>query len=253
MAPRRVVIKASDVAAVIGLNPYKPASEVRDEIWKKNWPETFSGQTKQDLENEALGRSAASRKVITEALAVHASNSTEAQSNFEAARAKIEADATLNPEDRSKILEHLRSRCYTTHGTRSEDKTAVKVEVDTGATLVKDNAFYNLTVLEMDDVQYVITGKVDRIEVGADGSRTLVEIKNRTRGFFRSLREYENVQVQVYLHMLGLVNAKLIEQYNSATNAIEVSRDEELWDNVIWPGVVAFAKDLHTITCPSSV
>lgn len=242
----RVVIKASDVAAVVGLNPYKPADEVRDEIWKKNWPDTFTGRTKQDLANEALGRSAASRKVLTEALSVKAANSTEAQTNFETARAKVEADAALTPEDRSKIVEHLRSRCYTTHGTRSEDKTAVKVEVDTGATLVRDNAFYNLAVLEMDDVQYVITGKVDRIEVGSDGSRTLVEIKNRTRGFFRSLREYENVQVQVYLQMLGLTKAKLIEQYNSATNTIEVDRDEELWANVIWPGVVAFARDLHS-------
>jgi hypothetical protein len=184
--------------------------------------------------------------VLTEALSVKAANSTEAQTNFETARAKVEADATLTPEDRSKIVEHLRSRCYTTHGTRSEDKTAVKVEVDTGATLVRDNAFYNLAVLEIDDVQYVITGKVDRIEVGSDGSRTLVEIKNRTRGFFRSLREYENVQVQVYLQMLGLTKAKLIEQYNSATNTIEVDRDEELWANVIWPGVVAFARDLHS-------
>lgn len=249
MAPRRVVIKASDVAAVIGLNPYKPASEVRDELWKKNWPDTFNGQTKRDLADEALGRSAASRKVLVDALAVRASNSTEAQSNFEAARAKIEADATLTADDRSKIVEHLRSKCYTTHGTRSEDKTAVKVEADTGATLVKDNAFYNLTVLEMADVQFVITGKVDRIEVGADGSRTLVEIKNRTRGFFRSLREYENVQVQVYLQMLGLTKAKLIEQYNSATNTIEVSRDEELWDNVIWPGVKEFARGLYSSAC----
>lgn len=252
MASKRVVIKASDVAAVIGLNPYKPASEVRDELWKKNWPATFEGRTKQDLADEALGRSAASRKVLTEALAVKAANSSEAQANFEAARAKVEADATLSTDDRAKIVEHLRSKCYTTHGTRSEDKTAVKVEADTGATLVRDNAFYNLTVLEMPDVHFVITGKVDRIEVGADGSRTLVEIKNRTRGFFRSLREYENVQVQVYLQMLGLTKAKLIEQYNSATNTIEVSRDEELWDNVIWPGVVAFAKDLHLICQPSS-
>jgi hypothetical protein len=242
----RVVIKASDVAAVVGLNPYKPADEVRDEIWKKNWPDTFTGRTKQDLAAEALGRSAASRKVLSEALSVKAANSTEAQTNFEAARAKVEADVTLTPEDRTKIVEHLRSRCYTTHGTRSEDKTAVKVEADTGATLVRDNAFYNLTVLEIDDVQYVITGKVDRIEVGADGSRTLVEIKNRTRGFFRSLRDYENVQVQVYLQMLGLTKAKLIEQYNSATNTIEVDRDEELWANVIWPGVEAFARDLHS-------
>jgi hypothetical protein len=157
----------------------------------------------------------------------------------------VEADVSLSAGDRDTIVEHLRSRCYTTHGTRSEDKTAVKVETDTGATLVKDNAFHNLHVIDIDDVQYVITGKVDRIEVAADGSRTLVEIKNRTRRLFKSLCEYENVQVQVYLHMLGLTKAKLIEQYNSTTNTIEVDRDEEMWANVIWPGVVSFANDLH--------
>lgn len=242
----RVVIKASDVAACIGLNPYKPSSEVRDELWKKHWPETFSGRTKRDQAEEALGRSAASRKVLTEALAVRAANSTEAQANFETARAKVEADASLSVEDRATIVEHLRSKCYTTHGTRSEDKTAQKVEADTGATLLKDNAFYNLTVKEMDDVHYVITGKVDRIEVAPDGSRTLIEIKNRTRGFFKQLREYENVQVQVYLQMLGLTRAKLIEQYNSATSTIEVQRDEEFWTNTIWPALQEFVEDLHS-------
>ena len=187
---KRVVIRASDVAACIGLNPYKPSSEVRDELWKKNWPDTFTGRTKRDLANEALGRSATSRKVLYEAVAFRAEDSAAAQSNFEKARDKIEADVSLSADDRSKIIEDLRSKCYTTHGTRSEDKTSTKVEVDTGATLVKDNAFYNLPVMEIDGVQYVITGKVDRIEIGADGSRTLVEIKNRTRGFFNKLREY---------------------------------------------------------------
>lgn len=242
----RVVIKASDVAACIGLNPYKPASEVRDELWKKNWPESFTGRTKRDLADEALAKSATARKVLADALSIRAANSSEAQANFEAARAKVEADPSIGDDDRAKIVEHLRSKCYTTHGTRSEDKTATKVEADTGATLLKDNAFYNLAVAEIDGVKYVVTGKVDRIEVAPDGSRTLVEIKNRTRGFFRSLREYENVQVQVYLQMLGLVRAKLIEQYNSATNTIEVSRDEELWTNVIWPGLLAFVEDLHS-------
>lgn len=249
MTSKRIVIKASEVAACIGLNPYKPASEVRDEIIKKNWPESFTGQTKQDLAYAALNRSAASQKVLCEAVAFKAQNSEEAHKNFERAKAIVDADELLTDSDRSKIIEHIRSRCYTSHGTRSEDKTAVKVSEDTGATLVRDNAMYKLNVIEMENVQFFIAGRVDRIEVGADGSRTLIEIKNRTRGLFRSLREYENVQVQVYMQMLGLHKAKLIEQYNSTTSTIEVSRDEELWDNVIWPGVVAFARDIYSTAC----
>jgi RecB family exonuclease len=241
---KRIVIKASDVAACVGLNPYKPAQEVRDELWKKHWPETFTGRTKRDVAEEALGRSSTSRKLLAEALAFRAENSEAAQSNFTQIKDKIEADASISAADKQTLVEHLRSKCYTTHGTRSEDKTSTKLTEETGAVLVKDNAFYNLTLLEMDDVTFVITGKVDRIEVGPDGSRTLVEIKNRTRGLFKSLREYENVQIQVYLQMLGLVHAKLVEQYNNSINTIAVDRDEELWVNVLEPGLKSFALDL---------
>jgi hypothetical protein len=241
---KRVVIKASDVAACIGLNPYKPASEVRDELWKKYWPETFDGQTKSDEAEEALEKSVQSQKILAQALSFKAKNSTQAQENYEKARSKIDSDETLSSKDRVKIIDHLRSKCYTTHGTRSEDRTAEKVSEETGVTLLRDNSFYSLALLEDEEVEVVVTGKIDRIEVAADGSRTLVEIKNRTRCLFKSLREYENVQIQVYLHMLGLVRAKLVEQYNNKTNTIEVMVDEELWDNVIWKKLLKFAKEL---------
>jgi len=243
---RRVIIKASDVAACVGLNPFKPATEVRDDLWKKYWPETFIGLTKKEEAHEALGRSVTSQQVLTQAISFKAKDSGEAQANYENARDKIEKDTTLSPEDKEKVIDHLRSKCYTTHGTRSEDRTADKVTDETGVTLVKDNAFYTLPLLETEDgTTFHVTGKIDRIEVDADGRRTLVEIKNRTRCLFKTLRDYENVQIQVYLRMLGLYRGKLIEQYNNKTNTITVTRDEEIWDNHIWPGVLDFAIDLH--------
>ena len=243
---RRVIIKASDVAACVGLNPFKPATEVRDELWKKHWPETFVGLTKKEEAHEALDKSVLAQKVVAQAVSFKAKDSAEAQVNYEKAKEKIEKDVTLEEADKEKVIEHLRSRCYTTHGTRSEDRTADKVTDETGVTLIKDNAFYTLPLLETEDgTTFHVTGKIDRIEVDAEGRRTLVEIKNRTRCLFKSLRDYENVQIQVYLRMLGLTRAKLIEQYNNKTNTITVTRDEEIWDNQIWPGVLDFAIDLH--------
>jgi len=245
MAPR-VVIKASDVAACIGLNPYKPPDEVRAELWKKYWPETFEGLTKREEANASLAKSSAAQKILALAVSFKAKDSSEAQANYEKAKKDIEINTTLSPEDREKVIEHLRSTCYTTHGTRSEDKTADKVTEETGATLLRDNSFYTLPLLETEDgTTFFVTGKVDRIEVAPDGSRTLVEIKNRTRGLFNSVREYENVQIQVYLRMLGLVRAKLIEQYNNTTGTMLITRDEKIWDNDIWPGLLDFAIDLH--------
>jgi len=242
----RVTIKASDVAACIGLNPYKSPAEVRDELWKKYWPETFTGLTKTDEARASLAKSATAQKVLDQAVAYKAKDSTEAQTNFEKAKKGIEKDDSLAAEEKALVIEHLRSKCYTTHGTRSEDRTADKVSEETGTTLLRDNSFYTLPVLERNDgTAFFVTGKVDRIEVGPDGRRTLVEIKNRTRRLFNTVREYENIQIQVYLRMLGLLDAKLIEQYNNTTGTLLIARDEEIWDNEIWPGLVDFATDLH--------
>ena len=242
----RVVIKASDVAAICGLNRYKPRAEVFDELWKKYSPETFTGQTKRDRAEAALGASGEAQEVLKAALSVEAKNSTEVQTIFEEARTKVNLDPKLSTEQKAEVIEHLRSKVYTTHGTRAEDKTSAKVETDTGIRLLKDDAFYNLPVCTLGDVNFVVTGRIDRLEEQPDGSRVLVEIKNRTNRLFRRVVEYEMVQVQVYLQMLGLVRARLVEQYNNQVLSHSIDRDEEFWTNIIQPRLEAFCDELYT-------
>ena len=103
------------------------------------------------------------------------------------------------------------------------------------------------------DTKFVVTGKIDRIEEREDGSRILVEIKNRTNRLFRRVVEYEFIQVQVYLQMLGLVHARLVEQYNTQVLSHDITRDEEMWSNVIEPGLREFCSDFHqAVTQPES-
>jgi hypothetical protein len=52
------------------------------------------------------------------------------------------------------------------------------------------------------------------------------------------------VQVQVYLQMLGLVRARLVEQYNNQVLSHDIDRDEEFWTNVAMPGLTAFCEEL---------
>ena len=143
------------------------------------------------------------------------------------------------------MLEHVRSEVYTTHGTRSEDKTADKVSATEKVTLTRDDRFYNLDICTIEGVKFVVCGKIDRIEEREDGSRTLVEIKNRTNRLFRRVVEYEYIQVQVYLQMLGLVHARLVEQYNNQVMSHNVDRDEEMWANEIMPALQKFCAELY--------
>jgi hypothetical protein len=112
--------------------------------------------------------------------------------------------------------------------------------------LVRDDSFYNLDVCTIGDVKFVVCGKIDRIEERPDGSRILVEIKNRTNRLFRRVVDYEFIQVQVYLQMLGLVHARLVEQYNNQVLSHDVERDEETWINELLPSLVGFCEELYT-------
>lgn len=243
---KRVVLKASDIAAIIGRHQYKSRVEVFNDYWKKYSPCTFVGKTKNEEAREALAVSEGAQKVLADALAVETKSSSEAASTFEAAKAKVISDSKLNADQKAKVIEHLRTEVYTSHGTRSEDRTSDKVAKDTGARLVRDDAFYNLEVCTLGQTNFVICGKIDRIEEKDDGTKVLVEIKNRTNRLFRRVPEYEFIQIQVYLQMLGLVHARLVEQYNNQVLSHTVDRDEETWTNEIMPGVQEFCAQLHS-------
>ena len=238
----RIVIKASDVGAIIGVNRFKPTNEVFDELWKKYSPGNFNSKTKLDEEKEALAKSSEAQKVLAEAVAHHAKDSNEAHAKFEEAKAKINSDPKLDRLEKAKVIEHVRSKVYTTHGTRTEDETARR----TGLDLKRDNNFYTFPIIDLGDKEYVVVGKIDRLETQPDGSQILIEIKNRTKGLLHKVWPSEMCQVQMYLEMLDLKKAKLIEQFNSKIETHEVERDEAYFWEVIHPGLEAFCQSLHS-------
>lgn len=239
----RIVIKASDVAAAIGQNKFKTSKEVHDELWKRYSPETFNSKTKMDKALEALAKSEEVQRVVALAVSHHAKNSTDAEQTFQCASKLISTNTTLSREDKEKITEHLRSKVYTGHGTRTEDCTADK----TGLSLIKDNTFYTWEICTIGENNYVVMGRVDRIEERPDGSRVLVEIKNRTKSLYKKVYPTEMIQVQTYLHMLDLEKAKLIEQFNDQIYVNEVNRDRDMWTNQIVPGLEVFCNDLNKV------
>lgn len=237
---KRIIIKASEVAAVIGKNPYKTPGEVRDELWKKYSPETFEGETKTERAEKALGASKEAQKVLVDAVSVQAKSSDEVTKIFEKARVQIQADTSLTTTQKAEVTEHVRSKVYTTHGIRSEDKTSDKVEADEKTRLIRDESFYQLNIWE----NFQIVGRIDRIEEKSDGSRVLVEIKNRTRRLFQKVPEYEYIQIQTYLQMLGLQQARHVEQFNNQVNSTDISRDDEFWERDVLPALIQFCKEV---------
>jgi len=77
----------------------------------------------------------------------------------------------------------------------------------------------------------------------------LIEIKNRARGLFNHVKSYEMVQVQAYLQMMDLQEARLIEQHNNDRKHYLIQRDDDLWHGKVLPKLVNFCKTLHHSMC----
>ena len=238
---RRVTIRASDVAACVGLHSYKSRGEVLTEMWKKNHPNNFTGETRDDRNLKALEQSEEAQQLLKAVLNHKPKDSDEVKEIVSLSCQIIQQDEKLTKEQKGMVCEHLRKMVYTTHGTNSEDTTADLDE----ATLHRDDTYYTLSVINIKGTEYQIVGRIDRYQLREDGTKVLVEIKNRTKGLFNKVRLYEMVQVQTYLQMLGLQDARLVEQFNQERKHYLIERDQKSWEENVFPKLVEFCRTLH--------
>ena len=114
------------------------------------------------------------------------------------------------------------------------------------ANLHEDETFYKYDICVLEGTLYQIVGRVDRIQTNEDGSRMLVEIKNRANGFFNKVRDYEEVQCRVYLEMLENVEyCRLVETYEGESKSYLIQRDYPKWKDEILPKLQNFCEIFH--------
>ena len=227
----KVIIGASSVATAIGCG-FKKQPELIEELWKRYSPDTFEGKTKEDKALEILMWNTSTKKILEDVENFKSENSADVAQKTRAVYHQIEHSG-LSAEDMILAKDHLRKTLYTNHGTRNEYKTA---DADK-AKLVEDDTFYTHDICTIEGTLYQIVGRIDRLQMNEDGTRTLVEIKNRAKGLFNRVRDYEEVQCQTYLQMLGDIKyCRLVEQFN-----------DEKWKDEIIPKLQNFCELFHSM------
>ena len=238
----KVIIGASSVASAIGIG-FKKQPELIEELWKKYSPSTFEGQTKEEKALQILMWNTSTRKILEDAENFKSENSAEVAQKTRAVYHQIEHSG-LSAEDIVVAKDHLRKTLYTNHGTRNEYKTA---DADK-AKLFEDDTFYTHDICTIEGTLYQIVGRIDRLQMNEDGSRTLVEIKNRAKGLFNRVRDYEEVQCQTYLQMLGDIKyCRLVEQFNDERKGYLIEKDDEKWKGAIVPKLQNFCELFHSM------
>jgi DNA polymerase III epsilon subunit-like protein len=244
---KKVIIGASAVASAIGINQYKRPQELVEELWKKYSPQTFEGKTKEEEALLVLNSLETTRKILNEAESFKSETSTDVQQETRKLFHQIEHSGLL-PQQMVQAKEHIRKTLYTNHGTRNEQKTAQTDKMATN--LVEDDTFYKYDITTIEGTLYQIVGRLDRIQNNEDGTRTLVEIKNRTRGLFNRVRDYEEVQCLAYLEMLDDIEyCRLVETYEGESKSYLIQRDHYKWKTDILPKLTNFCEHFHSLLC----
>jgi hypothetical protein len=139
---------------------------------------------------------------------------------------------TMKLDDKEKkiIKRETESFINKTHGTHKEDSAIEIYEKRFNIKLDTSQTFYKTQIETKKESRFdwYIGGKVDGLYIDhVDPQKShIIEVKNRTKGFFSTLREYEKTQVQLYLYMLDLKFAKLVEKYNEKIRITLIYRDD---------------------------
>ena len=91
---KRVVLKASDIAAIVGKNRYKKPNEIIDNLWSKYKPETFEGKTKDQMAYDAIQKCELTKDLLQQTETYKSINSSDVEQKFKAVSNQVDL---INP------------------------------------------------------------------------------------------------------------------------------------------------------------
>ena len=137
-------------------------------------------------------------------------------------------------ENKQKLKQKTENVINTTHGTLKEDSAIAQFEKKFKVKLDTSQHYHTKEFRKSSKFEWIIGGKVDGLYLGNTRDESyVVEVKNRTKGFFNTLRDYEKCQIQLYIWMLNLNQAKLVERYNDKIRITAIYRDQDFLDDIL--------------------
>ena len=270
-----VCIYASQVAMCIGANKHKKISEAMETTWQRVAPAAFHAamkrnnvKTEEETAADIIGSHAELKGLVQLTLESPCESSDQVARQYDSVARELRCVAPSLPEgDRKLVDDVLKRNLYTSYGNVNEHSVVTYIRDTLGIQCHEDPTFYKrqqgVCTGSWGTFQWFVGGKIDAI----DADRTLlIEIKNRVNRLFYRIPFYEQVQVQAYLHLLGLERGVLVEclktrqvagdrvavqapdrrpeggssSLDTAVNVVSVRRDPDLWERDIVPQLQGF-------------
>lgn len=126
------------------------------------------------------------------------------------------------------ILNHVASYANTTHGIIKEDDAIKIYENKYGVVLDTSQNFFYKNISN----DWGLGGRLDGI-FKSDAESYIVEVKNRSFKFFETTRNYENVQIQLYMYLTDIHKARLVQKYNGEIKVTEIHYNKRLVNKIL--------------------
>ena len=250
----KIKIPISSIAPIVGLDHYDNFPKIVCELWRKYKRDDFNKIEKQkrnqgidiatDSEARRLTRNDIKKgtnyyqQIKALNTQTHTSESLVEKQNK--IIKQIEDNSTMNSLEKEDVKKQVLSISNKTHGVKNENNTLDLFCKETNLTIKVQQESLTYKFHSMNNIDWILTGRTD----GLTTCNKLIEAKKRQKRLFMKLRDYEEIQIQTYLHIKNLDSGFLVESYstnnNTKINIIPVERDNELIQNNILNKLVKF-------------
>jgi hypothetical protein len=218
--PPYVCIYASQVAVCIGANKHKKVSEAVDAMWQRISPHSYYAALernglKTDDQNvtEIMAKHLDIKTLVDRSLTLPCDSSDQVAAHYDLVSRDLES-AELGEDEKRLVDDVLKRNLYTTYGNLHEHHMLAHIRDTLGIKCRPDPTFYKQLGGTCRGVPWYVGGKIDAIN---EDRTLLIEIKNRVNRLFNRVPFYEVIQVQTYLHLLGVEQGALVECLKSTT------------------------------------
>ena len=249
---------ASQVAAFINKNQYTPAIKIFLKLWNtyflklndikeserkrvkeldksdKDQLKKFEKKLKRDLVNDI------------ETMCNKISKNSDLKKAQTTLMKNIEGIDKLSDYEKKELNKSVEGMVNKKFGTKKEVNAYQFYKENINQNVVNNLQPKVVTIFEYKGFQLNINGKLDAMTL--DG--TILEIKNRMYKLFDEIREYEWIQIQMYLQMYKLDKGEIVEFMNKEKPLLKihpVKKDMDYWEKKLYPDIVAHFKTLVDI------
>jgi hypothetical protein len=238
-------INSSQLATLVGKNPYGNISELILKYWKKVQPKIYKqyfeqnkNKNKLETDSEIIKRLANKHKLDLRKDIKKVTGSNDIVTMKNERNETLKKIKLLPKQDQLLLKEKITSLTNKNFGTKKEFDVVKIYCQHMNCEVNRINKLYKKPIISHNNINWKIVGKID----GIKDNGTVVEIKNRMHRLFNALREYEKVQVMSYLFLLDKQQCDLVEGYKGNINIISIPFDLNYWNNEIYHKILLFIK-----------